>query len=151
MAISETLDTAMSERTASSAVYVSKTLDGLALEIGEWAEGSAQGGRWIACSHEHLITAIRFLVVQERLQAVRAATPTVDASSIQTQVQRIQTSLGRIRTISSKVTDVRGSAEEIQKEAEAIRGEIRSALSDIEEALRVAGGTAPQQIRSATA
>lgn len=135
-AITETLSTAMSERSAVAAVYVSKLRDGLGKEIGEWAEGSAEQGRWIACTLEHLVSAVRFLIVQERLQAVRRAGPTVDASALEAHIQRIKTTLGRIKTINTRVTDLRGSADEIQKEAEAIRDEIRSALSDVEDALR---------------
>jgi len=136
MAISDTVSTAMAERSASAAIYVSKTRDGLAKEIGEWAEGVAAQGRWVACAHEHLITAVRFLVAQERLQAIQAATPSVDAASIEAQIQRIKTTLGRIKTINTKITDLRGSADEIQHEAEAVRDEIRDALSDVEDALR---------------
>ncbi len=136
MAISDAVNTAMAERSVGAAIYVSKTRDGLAKEIGEWAEGMVAQGRWVACTHEHLITAVRFLIVQERLQAIRAAAPSVDAASIEAQIQRIRTILGRIKTISTKVTDLRGSADEIQREAEAVRDEIRSALSEIEDALR---------------
>ena len=129
MVISETLNAAMAERSANSALYVSKSRAGLAKEIGEWAEGTAEGGAWIACTHEHLVTAVRILVVQERLQQIRAAVPSLDASSIANQIQRIRTTLGRIKTINTKVTDVRSSADEIQREAEAVREEIRSALN----------------------
>jgi len=136
MAISDTVSTAMAERSAGTAIYVSKTRDGLAKEIGEWAEGMAARGRWVACTHEHLVTAARFLVVQERLQASRATAPSVDAASIAAQIQRIRTTLGRIKTINTKVTELRGGADEIHREAEAVRDEIRDALSDVEDALR---------------
>lgn len=139
MVISETLSGAMAERGAGAAVYVSKTRSGLAKEVGEWAEGTSEGGRWVACTHEHLLTAVRFLVAQERLQRIRAAAPSIDASSIEAQIQRIRTTLGRIKTINTKVTEIRGSAAEIQSEAEAIREEIRSALNQMEEALRAVG------------
>ncbi|MDR7486532.1 MAG: hypothetical protein QN187_14530 [Armatimonadota bacterium] len=136
--ISDTVNDAMAERSANSAIYVSRNRTGFAKEIGEWAEGTSEAGRWIACTHEHLVTAVRFLIVQERLQQLRAATPSVDASSIESQIQRIRTTLGRIKTINTKVTDVRSSAEEIQREAETIRDEVKSALTEIEDALRVA-------------
>lgn len=140
--ISDALNDAIAERSAKAAIYVSKTRAGLAKEVGEWAEGTAEAGRWVACTHDHLVTAVRFLVVQERLQQIRASAPSVDASSIEQQIQRIRTTLGRIKTINAKVTDVRSSAEEIQREAESVRDEVRSALSDIEDALRaVAKGT----------
>jgi hypothetical protein len=136
MVISNTVSTAMAERNAAAAIYVSKTRDGLAKEIGDWAEGAAAQGRWVACTHEHLVTAARFLLVQERFQGTRAATPSVDAATIEAQIQRIRSTLGRIKTINTKVTELRGGADEIQREAESVRDEIRDALSDVEDALR---------------
>ena len=127
---------ALAERGASAAIYVSCTPDGFAKEIGEWAEGECEHGRFVACTHEHLVTAIRFLIVQERLATLRAASPEVDATSIEAQIQRVRTSLARVTNISRKVTDVRSGADAIQTEAEAIRDEVRGALADIEDALR---------------
>jgi hypothetical protein len=123
---------------ANSAIYVSKTRAGLAKEIGEWAEGSSDAGPWVACSHEHLVTAVRFLVVQDRLRQLRAAVPTVDASSIESQVQRIRTSLGRVRNIKTKITTIRDGADCIEGEADALRADISGALAEIEDALKVA-------------
>ncbi len=134
--ISDTLKDAMAERTANAAVFVSKTRAGLGREIGDWAEGTNERGRWVACIHEHLITAIRFLWVQERLQQVRAATPSLDASGIANQIQRIKTALARITNIKTKVTAVR---DEIEREADALREDIRSALNEVEDGLRSAG------------
>jgi hypothetical protein len=142
--ISDTLNDAMAERRANSAIYTSKTRAGLAKEVGEWAEGTSEAGRWVACTHEHVVTAVRFLVVQERLQQIRAALPSVDASSIESQIQRVRTTLGRIKTINAKVTDVRSSADEIQREAESVRDEVKSAVGDIEDALRVASAATPE-------
>jgi len=44
----------MAERKASSALYLSKTVAGLAAEIGEWADGTTDFGPFVACSHENL-------------------------------------------------------------------------------------------------
>src|SRR5262245_4860336 len=95
-AISNCMNEAMAKRRANSAIYVGKTRVGLAKEIGEWAEGSCEAGRWVACTHEHLVTALRFLMAQDRLQQLRTSGPAVDASSIESQIQRIRTSLGRL-------------------------------------------------------
>jgi len=149
-AISEALSEAMSRRGASAAIYVSRGREGLAREIGEWAEGAVTKGPWIACTHEHLITAIRFLLVQERIRTLRAAMPEVDASSIETQLQTVRTTLSRVTTISKKVTDVRASAQGIQDEAECIRTEIRAALAEIEETLR-RGGNSTNGLRDSAA
>jgi ElaB/YqjD/DUF883 family membrane-anchored ribosome-binding protein len=139
MVISKTASESMAERSAHAAIYVSKSRSGLGNEVGDWAEGTVEQGRWVACTHEHLITGVRFLVVQARLQALRTATPSVDTASIEAQIQRIRTTLGRVKTINAKVTELRGSADEIRCQAEAVRDEIRSALSEIEEALRSPG------------
>lgn len=135
-AISSDLSAAMSERNASAGLYVSKTPNGLAKEIGDWAEGKSTGGRWVACVDEHLVTAVRFLAAWERLSTLKAAAPEVDADSIETQLRQVRTSLDRVKTISRRVTEVKSGADGIQTEAEAIRDEVRAALSEIEDAIR---------------
>jgi hypothetical protein len=90
MAITNLLNTAMAGRGAGAGIYVSKTREGLGKEIGDWAEGVASSGPWVACTHEHLVTAARFLLMLERLQAFRATAPSVDTASIGTQIQRNQ-------------------------------------------------------------
>jgi hypothetical protein len=136
-AISNCMNDAMAKRQANSAIYVAKTRAGLAKEIGEWAEGHCEGGRWVACAHEHLITGLRFLVAQERLQRLRAAVPAVDASSIESQIQRIRTSLGRLKNIKTKVTTIRDGADGIEGEVAALRNDVNGALTEIEDALKI--------------
>jgi len=136
-AISDTLNEAMAERKANAAIYLSRSPDGLAKDVGEWAEGECERGPFVATTHEHLTTAIRFLIVCHRLVALRTSRPETDAVAVEAQLERIRTALGRVATINRKVTDVRGSANEIQTEAEALRDEIRSGLSAIESAIHV--------------
>ena len=138
--ISDALTTAMVERQADAAVYVSRSGDGLAKEIGEWAEGESERGPWVACTNDHLITAFRFLIVQERLKHLRASAPEVDAGSIMTQLQRIRTTLDRVKTINRRVTDVHNGADAIKAEAETLREEVRDALTTIEDSLRGTAG-----------
>lgn len=141
-AISDTLTAAMVERAADAAVYVSRSNDGLAKEVGEWAEGNSERGPWIACSNEHLLTALRFLLVQNRLKRLRSSAPEVDAGSIIAQIQRIRTTLDRVKNINRRVTDVHGGVDAIKAEAEALREEVRDALTTIEDALRTTSGVA---------
>lgn len=145
--IADALTVAMAERQAGAAVYVSRTRDGLAKEIGEWAEGECEHGPWVACTDEHLTTALRFTVVRERLAALRAAAPEVNAASIEAQLQRIRTALARVKTINSKVTDVRSSIDDIQGEAVALRDEVRGALTAIEDALKTEPSGQPDEQR----
>jgi hypothetical protein len=136
------MNEAMAKRGASAAIYVTKARGGLAKEIGEWAEGSSSAGRWVACTHEHLVTAVRFLVVQGRLQQLRGVAPAVDAAAIESQIQRTRTSLGKIKNIKTKVTNIRDGANDIEGEADALRTDITGALSEMEDALKAARKTA---------
>lgn len=143
-AISDILTKAMSERGANAAIYVSKRSEGLGKEIGDWAEGATSQGPFVACIHTNLFTALRFLLVQERLAQLRASLPKIDSAQIETQIQRIRTAVDRVKTINRKVSDVRGGAQDIQTEAEHLRDEVRDALGWIEEALRKAKQSALQ-------
>jgi len=133
--ITDALRRAMETREASAAIYVSRHPDGLALEVGDWAEGVCEKGRWIACTGCHILTAIRFLIVQDHIARLRQASSEFDARSMDSQVQRVRTSLERVKKITRRAGDVRGNADEIQQEAEILRDEVRAALVSMEDAL----------------
>jgi small-conductance mechanosensitive channel len=116
---------------------LSKTAAGLANEIGDWAEGTTDYGPFVACTHENLLVALRWLVIQRRLSQAQDTSDEIDGAAIQQQAQRIRTSLDRVKTINRKVTDVRATANDIQTESEALRDEIRASLTAIEDALKV--------------
>lgn len=134
----------LAQRGANAGIYLSRTQDGLSLrEIGEWAEGTSDRGLWVACTQPHLITAVRFLIVQRRLATLRAAAPEVDSASIVQQVKAIRTALGRIRTIKTKLTELGACSDVIDEQADHLREEIKEALSSIEDSMRSANGKKP--------
>jgi hypothetical protein len=136
--ITDILSRAMAERNANAAVYVTKARDGLAVEIGDWAEGTTDRGPFVACINENLALAVRWLLIHKRIAQLRATSPQIDSTAIEAQLQRIQTALQRVKTINNKVTAVRTGADAIQQEAETLRDEIRAALAEIEGALMAA-------------
>jgi hypothetical protein len=136
--ISDDLTTKMAERSANAAIYLSRSPDGLGREIGDWCEGHCELGPWVATSHDHLHTAVRFLIALHRLRTLRSETPEFDGAAVEGQIDRIRTALNRVKTINRKVTDVRSTAEEIGTEATAMRDEIRDALIAVEDAIRQA-------------
>ena len=137
-AISVEMARKMAERGASTGIFVSRTQEGLSLrEIGEWAEGACGYGPWVACTRDHLITAMRFLIVQRRLADLREEAPEVDTASVEQQVRTIRTSLGRIKTVKTKLSEIDACTGSIAEEADRLREEVRTALSTIEDALRV--------------
>jgi hypothetical protein len=143
--ITDALAKAMAERKASAALYVSKTHAGFAAEIGEWADGMTDSGPFVACTHENLPIALRWLVIQKRIARTQEHAVEVDAATIGRQMQRIRTALDRVKTINRKVTDVRTSATDIQTEAEALRDEIKASLTTIDDALRAATTPSPEK------
>lgn len=138
--VAETLHTAMAARHADAGIYLSRSPEGFAREIGEWAEGECGHGPWVATTSQHLHTAVRLLLVQHRLAALRASRPSVDTRAVEAQTQRVRTALGRITVINRKITDIRACTGEIQLEAEALRDDVRAALVAIEDAMRTVSG-----------
>src|SRR5262249_195355 len=92
-AISTVAEKAMAERDANAAIYLSRTGQGLAQEIGEWTEGECDRGPWIATLHEHLFVAIRFLLVMHRLVTLQQPEAVVDLAAVDGQIARIRTAL----------------------------------------------------------
>lgn len=137
-AISDIVERAMTERGGNAAIYVSRSRDGLAAEIGEWAEGQCDHGPWIATTHEYLFVALRFLLVLHRLTVMRESQASVDLSAVGGQLDRIRTALRKVGTIKRNVTAIRDSAGTIQDEAETLQSDIRNALLAIEETLHSA-------------
>jgi len=136
-AISDDLAQAMVERDACGGIYLSRSTEGLAKEIGDWAEGTCEYGPWIATTDEHLLTALRFLLGLRRLEEIKSAKPEIDASVIEDQIKRIRTSLDRVKTINQKINSLQNTTFEIKQELEILRDEIRSSLLAIEDALRL--------------
>lgn len=133
--ISDCLEKALRERDCSAGIYLSQSVAGLTNEIGEWAEGTATSGSFVATVDDHLVTAVRFLVVQRRISRMKEAQREVDEAAMQTQLVRIKTALIRIATLKRRVGEVRSSADAIESESEALRVDIRGALLELEQAL----------------
>lgn len=133
--ISDILQRAMSTRKANTAIFLSRDRNGLANEIGEWAEGELEHGTWVATLHEHLTTAIRFLIVKQRLDELRKANAETDPETVSKQVERIHTTLRKIANINRNLTQIKDTADEIGIEARSLREDIEDALSKIENAV----------------
>jgi len=138
--VAESLSKSMVERDANAAIYLSKSAAGLGNEIGEWAEGDTERGPWVATTHEHLRTALRFLFVLHRIRSIQTAKPEVDVSIVENQIRSIRTSLKKISTINRKVTDQQKTATDIGTLGDSIRFEILEALCTLESAIGIVGG-----------
>ncbi len=133
--VADCVQRAMVERSAEAAIYVTRSIDGLAREIGEWAEGVCERGPWVATTFDHLLVAIRFLLVQARLAAARKAEAAIDTATVRGQLTRIRTSLKRIVRINRAAGEIREQVRSVE-EAELLRREVRDALASVEDAVR---------------
>jgi hypothetical protein len=136
-AISQHLQQAMLRRSANAAIFLSYSREGLAQEIGDWAEGVAEGGYWIATTHPFLIIAIRFLVIQQRVNQLRTCQSKIDVTVVQQQIEQIRTTLGRIRTIKKSLAEVDKSMTTIKTELDTLNADIQSVLKSIEQTLSI--------------
>ncbi|MEP0857790.1 hypothetical protein [Trichocoleus sp. DQ-U1] len=135
--IARQLTQAMAQRQTNAAIFLSRSRDGLAQEIGNWAVGECEYGQWVATSHEMLTVAIQFLIIRQQLASQQNYSSQLDCGAIEAQIQRIETALDCITKINTYLTNLRTNADAIQTQAKALKAEIRSALESIQEAIRV--------------
>jgi hypothetical protein len=141
--IADDMARALAARDGHYGVYVAKTQASLGKEIGDWAEGRCSQGPFVACMVDHLVTALRFAVVDTRLRALLAMRPEADVPAIQTEIERVRTVLRRIRTIKTRASEIHKGAASVTEEADELQRQINDALLAIENALRGATVAAP--------
>lgn len=133
--ISEQMSLALSEWTRNYGLYISKTQEGLAQEIGEWRELDCDRGPVVACTVEHLRTALRFAVIDAKLRTAAQERRAVDVATLSAQLDRFRDSLNHLTQIKRKVTEIREILLVIDSEADQMREGIQDTLSKIEAAI----------------
>lgn len=117
-------------------IYVSKTQNGLAMEIGDWSEFGCEYGPVVACTLEHLKTALRFALVETRLRAaVQKESGTIDTRTVAAELGRFRGSLNHLTQIKRKVGEIRQILDvlpSIEADANQMRNEIQDALGKVE-------------------
>jgi hypothetical protein len=136
-AITQHLNSAMLRRDANAAIFLSYERSGLALEIGDWAEGVCGHGFWIATTHNFLIIAIRFLTILQRLNVVRNSQSSLDITAIEGQLSQMRTAIGRTRTIKRYLTEIENSVVASKAETDALNTDIHATLKSIEQTLSI--------------
>lgn len=133
--ISEQLTKAMMKREANAAIFLSRSREGLAQEIGGWGIGTCEQGPWVATTHENLNLATQFLIVKQQLASQPTFNSQVDSAVIEAQVQQIKSSLNYLTQINSSLTKLQEHSSDIRVKARAMRVEIRNALNSISESI----------------
>ena len=133
--VSGHMNDALKQWNGNYGIYVSKTHAGLAQEIGEWSEFGCEAGPVIACTLEHLRTALRFAVVDYRFRESKRARREIDAATIIGNLDRFRSSLNHLTQIKRKVTEVESLLGDIKTEADNMRIELDDTLRNVETAL----------------
>ncbi len=129
----------MQVRKCQAAVWIGRSPEGFAREIGDWGEGELPEGPWVACTEEHLRTALRFLVVLLSLKARQEASTGLPADQLRDELLRLRDGLNRVKNIRAKVTNVKTALEDIDRNAQELREIVEGSLERLERALRNSG------------
>jgi hypothetical protein len=126
---------ALSQWKGNYGIYVSKTQSGLAGEIGEWSEFGCEHGPVVACTVDHLKTALRFAIVDTRLRFASKEEKSIDTRTVAAELGRFKSSLNHLSQMKRKVGEIRQILDvlpSIETEADQMRNEIQDALGKIE-------------------
>ena len=134
--VCDAIDSAMATREADAAIFLSRTQAGLAQDLGEWTDGVRERGPYVACVHSHLVSALRFLIMQRQIASARAGAPEVNVGAVQAHLERARAALAHVKNINTNAGKARSHVESIEAEARAIRDEVGDALAAAELALR---------------
>jgi|FLYL01.1.fsa_nt_gi hypothetical protein len=133
--INEQMSASLSEWNGNYGIYVSKTQDGLAQEIGEWRELDCDRGPVVACIADHLRTALRFALVDTKLRTAAQERREIDIATLSAQLDRFRDSLNHLTQIKRKATEIREILSVIDSVADQMREGIQDTLSKIEAAI----------------
>ena len=130
--VTDDLRAAMQQRGAAAGIYLGRTSDAFAKEIGEWADGSTDAGPYVACVDHSLALALRFALALVRIEDMHRASEDIDATALAPLMAKIRVSMGRVRTMKTKVTNIYSAADGIRDEAESLRSEVLEALQEVD-------------------
>ncbi|UKP01459.1 hypothetical protein [Nostoc sp. UHCC 0870] len=136
--IADQLNKAMMKRKATAGIFLSRNREGLAQEIGYWAQGICEQGQWVATTHEMLNVAIQFLVITQQLAAQKTLNPELNYEVLESQLQRIQVSLDYLSQFNSHATSIEENCGAIRAKSKIMRNEICSALNSITDSINQA-------------
>lgn len=126
-------------RQPDAVIWLCKTSEGFAKEIGEWSEGLLHDGRrWIACTMEHLHVAIRWAWIQWKLDEARKEQVTLNVAGIRQEVQGLRDRLKQFQNINEAASNIRSKADSILDAAALLKKDIKTHLDRLEEELRKA-------------
>lgn len=126
------MGTVIQQRKATIAVFLSKTINGLAKEIGSYGEGISDGIKWVATTGDSLEVALNHCLVEERLRLANEKNPNI------TNAKKVKESLGLAKTLLSYMSQHYRSITEIHNSATALEASLKKTTSEVLRALDTA-------------
>jgi hypothetical protein len=138
-AVVDGISRAMQAREADLGVYVSRTAEGLGREIGVFADGACEEGRYVACTLEFVPVALRLLLCLKRLENQARGAERFDADEVLAQVASIRSGLKRVAAIRANLTKLLSAAGAVREQVTELEREIGHSADAIAGCLRAAG------------
>jgi|688.fasta_scaffold182143_2 hypothetical protein len=120
------------ERKATTAIFLCKTINGLAKEIGSYGEGVSDNIKWVATTGESLEVALNHCLVQERLRLANEKNLSI------TNAKKIKENIELAKTLMRDMSQHYRSITEIQKAATTLESSLRNTNAEVLRALSAA-------------
>lgn len=118
------------QRKATIAIFLSKTIDGLAKEIGSYSEGISDGIKWVATTGESLEVALNHCLVEERLRLANEKNPSItNAKKVKEHLENAKTLLGAMSQHYCSITQIQNAATTLESSLRKTNSEVLRVLN----------------------
>lgn len=118
-------------RKATMAIFLSKTISGLAKEMGSYGEGVSDGIKWVATTGNSLEVALNHCLVEERLRLANEKNPSItNAKKVKENLELAKTLLGTMSQHYRSITEIQNSATTLESSLRKTNAEVLRALSN---------------------
>jgi hypothetical protein len=118
------------ERKATIAIFLSKTINGLAKEIGSYGEGASDNIKWVATTGESLEVALNHCLVEERLRLANEKNPNItNAKKVKENLELAKTLIGTMSQHYRSITEIQNAATTLESSLRKTNAEVLRALN----------------------
>jgi len=118
------------ERKATIAIFLCKTINGLAKEIGSYGEGVSDNIKWVATTGESLEVALNHCLVEERLRLANEKNPNItNAKKVKENLELAKTLIGTMSQHYRSITEIQNAATTLESSLRKTNAEVLRALN----------------------
>jgi len=113
-ATSRILSAAMVEREAKGGILVVPEKDGLAPDLGDWAEGRCGDQLWVATTLHHIVASAQFLFAKITLSKLQSARVEGETIELRHSIKALEESLHSFATMRRRITLMKRNIEQLE-------------------------------------